>query len=56
MTIRGHDGVVVIAAEELERQMPSASHSVPFATFMEGLSVDGLDRTRDRDLGRDIGL
>jgi hypothetical protein len=29
---------------------------VPFVAFMESLSVDGLDLTRDRDLGRDVAL
>jgi prevent-host-death family protein len=56
VTVRGHDAVVVIAADELERLMPPASEAVPFVAFMEGLSVDGLDLTRDRDLGRDVAL
>jgi prevent-host-death family protein len=56
VTVRGHDAVVVIAADKLERPLPPASDAVPFVTFMESLSVDGLDLTRDRDLGRDIAL
>ncbi len=56
VTVRGHDAVVVIAADELERLMPPASDAVPFVTFMESLSVDGLDLSRDRDLGRDVEL
>jgi antitoxin Phd len=56
VTVRGHDAVVVIAADELERLIPPTSDAVPFVTFMGGLSVDGLDLTRDRDLGRDITL
>ena len=54
-TVRGHDAVVVIAAEELERLLPIGD-VVPFVTFMDGLSVDGLDLTRAPDTGRDAGL
>jgi len=56
VTVRGHDAVVVIAADELERLMPLAGEAVPFVTFMESLSVDGLDLTRDSDVGREITL
>ena len=56
VTIRGHDAVVVIAADELDRLMPQTSDSLPFVAFMESLAVDGLDLTRERDLGRDVAL
>lgn len=56
VTIRGHDAVVVIAADELERLLPQTSDALPFVAFMESLSVDGLDLTRERDLGRDVAL
>ena len=56
VTVRGHDAVVVIAADELDRLLPPASDVMPFLTFMEGLSVDGLDLTRDGDVGRDAAL
>jgi prevent-host-death family protein len=55
VTVRGRDAVVVIAADELESLLPRQD-AVPFVTFMEGLSVDRLDLTRDRDAGRDIEL
>jgi hypothetical protein len=48
--------VVVIAADELESLLPPTSDAVPFVAFMESLSVDGLDLTRERDLGREIPL
>lgn len=51
VTVRGHDAVVVIAADELERRLPT-SEAMPFVAFMESLSVDGLDLTRDPDAGR----
>jgi prevent-host-death family protein len=56
VTVRGHDAVVVIAAGELERLLPPTADAAPFVTFMESLSVDGLDLTRDRDFGRDITI
>jgi prevent-host-death family protein len=56
VTVRGQDAVVVIAAAELERLLPPTSDALPFVAFMESLSVDGLDLTRDRDLGRDVTL
>ena len=36
--------------------MPRPDDAVPFITFMESLTVDGLDLTRDRDTGRDVEL
>ena len=54
VTIRGQDAVVVIAADELDRLLPQTSDVLPFVAFMESLNVDGLDLTRERDLGRDV--
>ncbi len=54
--IRGHDAVVVIAADELERLRPPADDQMPFVACMESLDVDGLDLTRARDTGRDVEL
>lgn len=56
VTVRGHDAVVVIAADELDRLLPPVTDQVPFVEFMESLSVDGLDLTRARDTGRDVDL
>ncbi len=56
VTIRGQDAVVVIAADELDRLLPQTSDALPFVAFMESLAVDGLDLTRERDLGRDVAL
>jgi hypothetical protein len=33
-----------------------ALEGLPFVGFMESLSVDGLDLTRDQDVGRDVAL
>ncbi len=56
VTVRGHDDVLVIAADPSKRVPPPATEAVPFVTFMESLSVDGLDLNRDQDVGRDIAL
>ncbi len=56
VTVRGHDAVVVIAADQLDRLLPATNHKLLFVAFMETLSVDGLDLTRDRDAGRDAAL
>lgn len=57
VTIRGQDAVVVIAADELDRLLPQqTSDALPFVAFMESLNVDGLDLTREHDLGRDVTL
>jgi hypothetical protein len=56
VTVRGRDAAVVVAADELANPLPSASDAAAFVPFMESLSVDGLDLTRDGDVGRDIDL
>lgn len=56
VTVRGHDAVVVVAVEKFERLMPTADGTRSFLTFMESLSVDGLDLTRDPDNGRTVDL
>jgi hypothetical protein len=53
VAVRGHDAVSVVAADDLPT---TTSDTVPFVAFMESLSLDGLDLTRDRDLGRDLVL
>ena len=35
VTVRGHDAVVVIAADEHDRLLPPASDAIPFLAFME---------------------
>ena len=56
VTVRGRDAVVVVAVEEFERLQHPTPDSLPFVTFMESLSGDGLDLIRDRDVGRDVEL
>ncbi len=54
VTVRGRETVVVIAVDELNRLVPNDRVALPFVAFMKGLSVDGIDLTRERDPGRDV--
>ncbi|ATQ42707.1 type II toxin-antitoxin system Phd/YefM family antitoxin [Caulobacter mirabilis] len=55
VTVRGEPAVVIIDAAELERLAPSERRQ-PLVPFLEGLGLDELDLTRERDTGRDIDL
>ncbi len=46
MSVLGTDPVAVIVGDELEPPLPPTSDELPFVTFMESLSVDGVDLTR----------
>jgi hypothetical protein len=39
-----------------ERLLPASPEVVPLVPFLESLYVEGLDLTRDRDLGREAAL
>ncbi len=55
VTVRGQPAVVVVDAADFDRiTAPKPSQS--FVEFMESLELDGLDLTRERDLGRDVEL
>lgn len=56
VSVRGRDAVVVIAADEFDRLQPRSADHLPFVAFMETLSGEGLDLTRDDDVGRDVSL
>ena len=56
VTVRGKQAVAIIDAAELERLLPPNPAVVPLVQFLESLYVEGLDLTRDRDLGRDPAL
>jgi prevent-host-death family protein len=56
VTVRGKQAVAIIDALELERLLPANPAVPPLVQFLESLSVEGLDLTRDRDLGRDAAL
>jgi antitoxin Phd len=56
VTVRGKQAVAIIDVAELERLLPANPAVVPLVQFLESLYVEGLDLTRDRDLGRDAAL
>ena len=45
-----------MAAGEFDRLQPRAADPLPFVAFLETLSGEGLDLTRDDDPGRDVAL
>ena len=55
VTVRGRRAVVILDADEYER-LAATVPPVPLVAFLEGLDMEGLDLTRDRDEGRDIEL
>jgi antitoxin Phd len=56
VTVRGKQAVAIIDAAELERLLPADPTAIPLVRFLESLYVEGLDLTRDRDLGREAPL
>ena len=56
VTVRGKQAVAIIDAAELERLLPANPAVVPLVQFLESLHVEGLDLTRERDLGREAPL
>jgi antitoxin Phd len=55
VTVRGHDSVVVISVEELDR-LTKRKPQKPLVDFMESLDFGDLDLEREPDFGRDIPL
>ena len=53
VTVRGKRAVAIIDAAELERLLPASPDVIPLVQFLEGLHSEGLDLTRERDLGRE---
>lgn len=56
VTVRGRDAVVIVAAEEFDRLRARLGRHQPLVEFLQSLKLDGLDLTRERDLGRDVIL
>ena len=56
VSVRGEDAVVVMAADEFDRLHSGIADRLSFVAFMETLSGEGLDLTRDSDTGRDVAL
>ena len=56
VTVRGKQAVAIIDAAELERLLPASPEVIPLVQFLESLHIEGLDLTRERDLGRETSL
>ncbi|MDI1364428.1 MAG: type II toxin-antitoxin system Phd/YefM family antitoxin [bacterium] len=56
VTVRGKDAVVVMSVEDLERLSPPNPNRPALVSFLEALHLDGLDLTRESDIGRDVEL
>ncbi|MGH7022604.1 MAG: type II toxin-antitoxin system prevent-host-death family antitoxin [Caulobacteraceae bacterium] len=55
VTVRGRRAVVVVDAEDFER-LAAPKPETPLVTFLEGLSLEGLDLTREPDNGREVEI
>jgi prevent-host-death family protein len=55
VTVRGRRAVVVLDADEYER-LATPKPDLSFVDFLSRLGMEGLDLTRERDIGRDVNL
>lgn len=55
VTVRGKEEAVVISARDYHRLVPPQDR-LPLVAFLESLSLDGVDITRESDCGRDLTL
>jgi prevent-host-death family protein len=55
VTVRGRRAVVIVDAEEYER-LAAPRPKLPVVAFLESLHMDGLDLSRELDLGREVEL
>lgn len=54
VTVRGREAVVVVSAEQYGKLQPQPVDRLPLVEFLQSLDLEGLDLTRERDVGRDI--
>jgi antitoxin Phd len=55
VTVRGRRAVVVVDADEYQR-LAEPKPTLPFVEFLESLQLEGLDLSRQRDVGREVEL
>ena len=55
VTVRGRRAVVVVDADEYEL-LAAPKPKLELVEFLERLHLEGLDLTRDQDLGREVEL
>jgi prevent-host-death family protein len=56
VTVRGKEAAVVLSAEEFAALQPPPADRVPWADFIAGLDLEGLDLSREPDFGREVDL
>jgi prevent-host-death family protein len=56
VTIRGKEAAIILAPEEYRQLLPKPKGHQPLVRFLQGLSLDRLDLTREDDTGRDMAL
>ena len=55
VTVRGRRAVVIVDADDYER-LATPKPRLQLVEFLESLHLEGLDLTRDRDVGRELEL
>lgn len=55
VTVRGRRAVVVVDAQEYEG-LVTPRPELPFVEFLESLNMEGLDLSREHDVGREVEL
>lgn len=55
VTVRGREAVVVLSASAFAKLQPPEDRK-PLVEFLQGLDLEGLDLTRNRDHGRNMEL
>jgi prevent-host-death family protein len=56
VTVRGKEAAVILAPEDYRRLLPKPKDHQPIVRFLQGLGLDEIDLTRERDTGREIVL
>lgn len=56
VTVRGREAVVVLSAEQYGKLQPPPVDRLPLVEFLQSLDMEGLNLTRERDVGRDVAL
>jgi antitoxin Phd len=56
VTVRGKDAIVVIAAEALDKLLPTVKPPPNLVAFLQGLGIGDIDIAREHDTGRDVAL
>ena len=56
VTVRGREAVVILSAEQYGKLKAPSADRPSLVEFLQSLDLEGLDLTRERDIGRDIAI